>query len=338
MEINLITGPNDEGRRLDRILRKALPDYSLSLLHRLIRQKKILVDNAPVNLDFRVKTGMYIQVNYRPQRINQQADDSMKNNLVNYRCQRVNDKSKLEHEMNPVNYHCELVNDNKISPSPLPQILFKDKGIIVFNKPAGLASHGKHSLDTLVKNYLYQTLTPSLSFMPGPLHRLDQHTSGAITFSQNLKGAQWFSHLLRERKIIKTYLAIAEGRINNGQKWQDELVRDKSIQKTFISNYKKESVKSLDAVTIVKSHASANNYSLIEVQIITGRTHQIRAQAASHGHPLAGDRKYGGQPFAGGYFLHAWKLECPDQGLYICAPLPALFRQKIKLLFPNTAI
>jgi 23S rRNA-/tRNA-specific pseudouridylate synthase len=97
-----------------------------------------------------------------------------------------------------------------------------------------------------------------------------------------------------------------------------------------------------EAVTTVKTLASNGEYSLIEARIKTGRHHQIRAQAASHGHPLAGDIKYGAKPLpgqtrGGGFFLHAWKInfiECPDGFPQdITAPLPEAFQAKIEALF-----
>jgi len=303
MTIELKTGPDDAGRRLDRILRKSLPDYSLSLIHRLLRQGKVLVNGKRVGFDERIQSGMMIQI-----------------------------KLAVNHDNKPVN-----TNNAIISPAlPLPEILWRGSGIIIFNKPVGLVSHGKDSLDTLVKAWLTGTLPASLSFKPGPLHRLDRSTSGIIAFSESLEGARLFSRLLRERKIKKTYLAIVEGSVNGDEEWQDELSRDTTLKKTFTGS-RTGAVTARHAITAVKALASNSLCSLIEAHIVTGRTHQIRAQAASHGHPLAGDVKYGGHRMpGGGFYLHAWKMEleeCPaDFPQPLIAPLPDAFRSQIGIL------
>jgi 23S rRNA pseudouridine955/2504/2580 synthase len=212
-------------------------------------------------------------------------------------------------------------------------ILWRGAGIIVFNKPPGVATHGKDSLDTLVKTWLEGKLPASLSFKPGPLHRLDKPTSGVIAFSETIEGARLFSRLLRERKAAKTYLAIVEGRITGDEVWQDELIRDTRAKKTFTGG----AAGSKDALTAVKALAFNGSFTLIEARILTGRTHQIRAQAASHGHPLAGDVKYGGHGFPGGFYLHAWKLKLGEhlEGFPqpLVAPLPESFRSHISALF-----
>jgi len=280
MAIELITGKDDEGRRLDRILRKALPDHSLSLIHRLLRQGKIKVNGKSAsNPAERIVEGAVIQI-----------------------------QSKRDVNLSPAQ-----VNPFP-SPAPLPEIIWQGAGVIFFNKPAGLASHGPGSLDTLVKTALEGKLPHSLSFKPGPLHRLDKPSSGIIAFSQTLDGARQFSRLMREQKITKTYLAIVEGRVDRETVWQDTLIRDTSIEKTFVNSETKQTrEKPKNAVTSVKPLACNGFYTLIEVQIKTGRTHQIRAQAAAHGNPLAGDKKYGGKSIAGkrggGFSLHAWKIK-----------------------------
>jgi 23S rRNA pseudouridine955/2504/2580 synthase len=295
--IELKTGPNDEGRRLDRVLRKALPDYSLSLIHRLLRQGKVRLGGKPAVPENRVSDNEVIHI---------------------------------------------VIQGSAPSPPPLtrpkatdralPEILWQGSGIIVFNKPSGLATHGKASLDTLVKAWLDGKLPPSLSFKPGPLHRLDKPTSGLIAFSETLEGAQLLSRLLRERKLVKTYLAIVEGSLSGSQTWQDRLVRDKTAYKTFA----RDGTSAKNALTQVKTLARGGSCTLIEACIETGRTHQIRSQAASHGHPLAGDRKYGGHG-KGGFFLHAWKmgLNEPSEGFppIIIAPLPEPFLARISVLF-----
>ncbi|MDR0494447.1 MAG: RluA family pseudouridine synthase [Treponema sp.] len=331
--MELKAGPNDAGRRLDRVLRKSLPDYSLSLIHRLLRQGKVAVNGIPAHPDDRVTAMSIIRleanaassVNHIKPRINKNADSN-----VNCRPGRVYRDGLL------VNCRCQRINKEGGSVL-LPEILMREAGIIIFNKPPGLASHGKDSLDALVKNWLADKIPPSLSFKPGPLHRLDRPSSGIIAFSESLEGARWFSRLLRERKVVKTYLAIAEGHIAGDELWRDDLVRNKNAQKTLAGN---KTEKSKNAITTVKPLASNGSCTLIEARIITGRTHQIRAQAASHGHPLAGDRKYGALPFPGGFCLHAWKMELCEQiegfPQPLTAPLPEAFLTRIQTLFHTT--
>jgi 23S rRNA pseudouridine955/2504/2580 synthase len=333
--IELTARKDDNGRRLDRILRKALPDLSLSLIHRLLRQKKVLVDNKPVILpNYRIEQGMVIKIIASVNHNNKQIN----HNFVNQKKFEVNNNSAIDPSL-----HSSLLT--------IP-ILWQGSGIIVFNKPQGLSTHGPNSLDSMVYNWLAEegALPRSLSFKPGPLHRLDKPTSGAIVFSQTLEGAKLFSALLRKHNLEKTYMAIVEGSIEGENIWRDSLEHDKNAHKTFVKN-KQQGRKATppdptlkEAVTTVKTLVSNGEYSLIEARIKTGRHHQIRAQAASHGHPLAGDIKYGasplpGQSHSGEFFLHAWKIkfiECPDGfPQEITAPLPEMFQLRIEALFKS---
>jgi len=339
--IELTAGKDDHGRRLDRIIRKALPDYPLSLIHRLLRQKKILVDNKPATPNHRIKQGMVIKV-YTP--VNHSSNQV--NHIV------VNQKNSKVNKKNP---HLQPPLPKPRPHSSLLPVLYQGSGIIVFNKPQGLSTHGPNSLDSIVNAWLAEegALPRSLSFKPGPLHRLDKPTSGAIVFSQSLEGAKLFSALLKEHKLEKTYIAIVEGRIEGEKIWRDTLEHDKDARKSFVktdplppnpdpSLHCSLSPSPKEALTTVKPLASNDEYSLIEARIKTGRHHQIRAQAAAHGHPLAGDIKYGapplpGQSRGGCFFLHAWKIrfiESPD-GLpqEIIAPLPEEFQAQIETLF-----
>ncbi|MDR0878107.1 MAG: RNA pseudouridine synthase, partial [Treponema sp.] len=231
-------------------------------------------------------------------------------------------------------------------------ILCQLPGLLILNKPAGIAVHGPESLDTRVQGYLAGKIKPSLSFKPGPLHRLDKPTSGIIVFSLSLEGAQRFSALIRERRIKKQYLALIDGILEGPQVWEDELVRDKALHKTFIpaGNSARGAVHGAvqdtppakSALTRVQPLASCfvtgKGYTLIRAEIETGRTHQIRAQAAAHAHPLTGDKKYGGSVQSGGFLLHARKLEFPGDDeehspICITAPLPENFCRRITALF-----
>jgi len=297
--MELVTGENDKGRRLDRILRKALPDHPLPLIHRLLRQGKVLVNGKPAKADTRVDQGAKINI-------------------------------PLKDAPKPAKTGRHL---------PPPEIIWQGHELIAVNKPKALAVHGHDSLNDMVLSYLAEKLPHSLSFKPGPLHRLDKPSSGIVIFSTGLEGARLFSSLMRERKVRKTYLAIIEGEIKKEEIWEDCLARDSEKKKTFISNLQDGKT----AITKIKPLAQKRGYSLITAEIATGRTHQIRAQTASRGHPLAQDRKYGGHNLEDGrdsqgclktgFFLHAWKIEFLENK--ITCPIPKEFKEKIKELFSN---
>ncbi|MCL2229690.1 MAG: RluA family pseudouridine synthase [Treponema sp.] len=315
--MELITGENDKGRRLDRILRKALPDCPLPLIHRLLRQKKVLVDGKPHKANDRIDEGITISI----PSLNA-ADQGFK---------------IKERGLEAVDRFVK------------PEILWEGMGLVAVNKPAGVAVHGDNSLDTIVRSYLIDKLTPSLSFAPGPLHRLDKPSSGIVVFSSGLEGARLFTSLMREQKIKKTYLAVIEGKLEKEEIWQDELLRDKEMKKTFVANKIRNTPhknKTKTAITKVTPLSFNGECTLIKAQIATGRTHQIRAQAASHGYPLLGDVKYGAKKTGNKeykirnkenveFFLHAWKLEFLD--VKIEAPLPQT-RMPIASLIASTSV
>jgi 23S rRNA pseudouridine955/2504/2580 synthase len=229
--------------------------------------------------------------------------------------------------------------------SPALDIIYEGAGLLILNKPSGLAVHGKGSLDEQVRAYLLPKLPPSLSFRPGPLHRLDKPSSGIVVFSANLEGAQTFSRLMRERMLKKFYLALVEGAVEKAETWQGLLVRDSRQKKTFAKpperNAGESSGEAKTAITRIRPLAGNVAATLILAEIETGRTHQIRAQAAARGHPLLGDKKYGGKNLKGGFLLHAWRMEFPQGTVFprqIEAPLPGYFREKIRRLFGEDSL
>ena len=318
MPLNLTAASDDDGRRLDRILRKALGDMPLSAIHRLLRKGGVLVDGKPAPADLRIRCGQSITVNL---------------------------SSPLPPRLRALSYPLAdgtpLRDESKVN--AFPEILFEGAGLLILNKPAGLAVHdkgrdGSASLEEIVRGYLKPRLPPSLSFRPGPLHRLDKPSSGLIAFSTSLEGARFFSTLMRERKIKRFYLALVKGAVEKDEVWHDKLIRDSVTRKslTLQASDAKASAAAKASTTKVSPLASNTDYSLLLAEIETGRTHQIRAQAASRGHPLLGDKKYGGGSSAGGFLLHAWRMIIPgDPPLpqLVEAPLPENFRRKIEELF-----
>jgi 23S rRNA pseudouridine955/2504/2580 synthase len=309
---------NDKGRRLDRVLRKALPGLPLSLIHRYLREGRILVDGRPRRGDFRLDEGQAIGI----------PEDA---------------KGEEPAEIGARHLLGRL------------DVIWENKDLLALNKEAGMEVHGRHcrgaeSLDTLVQVYLSGAVSPSLSFKPGPLHRLDKPTSGIVVFSVSLEGAQGFSRLLREGRIHKQYLAIVEGHIAGPGLWEDLLARDREIRKTFTAKEGKPARTRYSP--LARGTYQGQGFTLLSLEPETGRTHQIRVQAASHGHPLAGDTKYGGKPLPamprprGGkdvpsFLLHAWKLEIATDDAEgsnplppaLEAPLPDYFAGYVKEIF-----
>ncbi|MDR3146070.1 MAG: RluA family pseudouridine synthase, partial [Treponema sp.] len=173
MPPQLRAGADDDGRRLDRIVRRALPELPLSAIHRLFRQGRILLDGVPAAPDRRVRAGQVI---------------GFPGDAASRRGNRFPEaKDPPESRLPPLDILRET-----------PDLLF-------LNKPAGILVHGPGSLDAGVRAYLGPKRSPSLSFRPGPLHRLDKPAGGVIVFSASLAGARYFSALLREGRIVKRY-------------------------------------------------------------------------------------------------------------------------------------
>ena len=330
MPLNLTAAADDNGRRLDRILRKTLNGLPLSAIHRLLRKGAVLVNGNMATAAQRILMGQTISVD---------IDVSGLSGSVTAMA-----KTSVKRQLSETGGK-NAINTNKPYEVEL-EILFERSGLLVLNKPAGIAVHGKDSLEDKVLSYLAPKLPPSLSFRPGPLHRLDKPSSGIIAFSTSLEGAQFFSELMRKHQIKKKYLAIVDGLIKTPVVWKDDLIRDhdkkktlttKALNKPGITSEKHENPKT--ALTRVYPLAYSSGCTLIMAEIETGRTHQIRAQAAEHGCPLLGDKKYGGGPFAGkrqnsddwGLLLHAFSLSMPE--VLIEAPLPNRFQKKIIELF-----
>ena len=314
--MTLTAADNDSGRRLDRVLRKALPGMPLSALYRLFRTGAILVDGKPASGADRVRAGSVIRIPGefpnppRPGREIPAAPEAARSGSGR------RDSART---------------------GPLPEILFEGSGLLVLNKPAGLAVHGpdRDNLNVRVQAYLENGIPGSLSFRPGPLHRLDKPTSGIVVFSTSLEGAKIFCKLLEEGKIVKTYLAVLEGNLEKEEVWKDSLFRDKRSRKSLAGTGEDSAgsgvrnSRAKKAVTRVKPAAWSKGLTLAVVEPETGRTHQIRAQAALHQFPLWGDRKYGSKG-KGGFFLHALSLEFPPEELpsfplRISAPPPEAF-------------
>ena len=204
-------------------------------------------------------------------------------------------------------------------------IIYEDKNVLFVNKPRGLlvqkSDARDESLDQLVVEYLMATNqydpNKEKGFVPGPAHRLDRNTSGLVAFGKNHASLELLFELFKNHDLInKHYLALVVGQMEN-----EKGTIDAPLKKDEETNTVKVAKNGKTAKTVYKLLKKYNQYSLLDVTLLTGRTHQIRVHMAYINHPIVGDAKYGNfavnKEFKQEYgfssqFLHAYKMGFGD--------------------------
>lgn len=299
-------GSDDDGRRLDRILRIFLKEKSLGEIYKLLRKGFIKLNNKKASPESRVSKGDKISI-----------------------------ASFLFDNITPEKTVTEK------SPEKDLDIVFENEHLLIINKAYDRTVHDP--ADGLYKEVLaywnknYKDACDSLSFKPGPLHRLDRRTSGLLVFSKSLEGARWFSDCIKNHTIRKSYYALLSGRLTEEVCWEDYIQLSEEDEVTAFHTVKvisgKTSAENIACKAITKAkplcHGQLNGkaVTMAEVDIETGRKHQIRAQSSFHGYPLYGDSAYGAPSSEGEtFYLQAFRLTFPKDN-----PLNLPQEIKIKL-------
>ena len=311
---------NDAERRLDRFLRKYLPDASLSSIYKIIR-KDIKINGRRQKEEYMLVEGDIIDLYLSDEMI-----ASLRKSLSGKSRSNSNRKARRNFK-----------------------IIYEDKNILVVDKPYGLLSHGdstekKNHLANQVKDYLIESgsFNPREEkvFSPAPANRLDRNTTGLVICGKTSEALKGLGSMIREDHLSKFYSTIVHGVIDKELYLDGYLLKDNRSNKVRILD--KPVPESKQIITIVNPICSYGDYTLIEVELVTGRSHQIRAHLASIGHPLIGDVKYGGKKVFGltTQLLHATKLRIDEAvpGLkYLeiktfSAPLPDEFDRVIRAI------
>ena len=284
----------DDGIRLNRWFLREYPALSLSRLQKLLRTKQIKVDGKRAETSTRLVVGQELRL---PPLDNEKAVPAEKN--ISSR---------------DIDYI-------------LSMIIYKDKNIIVLNKPSGLAVQGGTNTTKHIDGFL-EALKFENAEKPRLVHRIDKETSGLLVLARNRKVAELLTKAFREHNLQKTYLALVRGCPNN---FSDviNLPLEKIGERVQVINSGKK------AVTEYKVLDNAGKkYALIEAKPLTGRTHQIRAHLEALGTPILGDDKYFGTEryrlaeVSDKLYLHAYKIDLSSvfaQKMIITAPLPKHF-------------
>ena len=331
-------GTDDEGRRFDRVIRILLKDVPMSEIFRLMRKGLIRVNSKKEAGNFRIKKGDVIQIS---QSVSKHDNSSI--------CKNSDTSALCENKRH-------LSSKRLSTDTPVIENVFKNQHIRVINKPYGMPVHGggsscSTSLEQIVKQQFFQEerQESSLSFRPGPLHRLDRNTTGLVVFSQSLEGAKVFSELLQNHQIKKEYITVLCGNLLSEQTWEDFISSDSDsfgegfhtvkITGNSTSSGAETGKKALTKA-IPLSHGFYDDIpiTLVLVEIKTGRKHQIRSQCAHHGYPLLGDSAYGGKNpdgINGHFMLHSWRMTFMQNNMLglpdvLTASIPTNFQFFIK--------
>lgn len=264
----LTIAKNDAGQRLDRFLAKAVPLLPASLAQKYIRIKRIKRNNARCQRDDRLEAGDTLQLY-----INDEFFDTPREE----------------------NAYLTVA-------APKLNIVYEDEHILLVDKRPGVAVHphdgaeyGRTLIDH-VQAYLYQKREwnprGEQAFTPALCNRIDRNTGGIVIAAKTAEALRVMNQKIKDRELDKRYLAIVEGAPKPARgALKGYLWKDAKKNRVFITDTPQAGAKSCE--TRYATLASRNGLSLVECELVTGRTHQIRAQFAHSGHPLLGDGKYG---------------------------------------------
>ncbi len=263
---SITVGANDAGQRLDRFLTKTFANLPVSIMYKHIRKKDIKLNGKRCQINDRVQTGDVITLYIKDEFLEQQ----------------------------PTVYEF-------LYASKQLDIVYEDDHILLLNKPVGLLVHPDENeyRDTLlfrIQRYLFEKgeYQPDNenAFAPALVNRIDRNTCGIVIAAKTAMALRVLNQKLRDREIHKHYLCIAHGKMPKEEDTlEGYLTKNEGQNRVYID--KKPGAYSRQIITRYRVLQYKNNLSLLEIELLTGRTHQIRAHLASIGHPLLGDGKYG---------------------------------------------
>ena len=294
------------GQRLDNFLIRQLKGVPKTHVYRIIRSGEVRVNKGRAQADTRVETGDVVRL--PPVRTSERADQ----------------KAVVIEAAKEVVRHGAMSTVGGFAPAAEFPVLFEDDFVLAIDKPAGVAVHGGSGVSFGVIEQL-RMARPDADFLE-LVHRLDRETSGILLIAKRRMALKLLQEQFRERETDKVYLALVKGHWPASQR-----VIDKALHKyespngerrvKVVANDHPDGLRSITLVK-VKNTAVDGRFTLLEVTIKTGRTHQIRVHLADAGHPIAGDDKYGdfelnkalhksnaGAPSLKRMFLHAWSLK-----------------------------
>ena len=325
----IIVNTNEAGQRLDKLLAKYLNKAPKSFLYKMLRKKNITLNGKKASGNEQTVKGDVVKIFL--------ADETY-------------DKFS---EVRIISAQPVQSARKEIPVLTEEMIIYEDQHILILNKPAGLLSQKAMpediSMNEMVLYYLLEkgeiTEQEMQTFRPSVCNRLDRNTSGLLIAGKTLAGLQTMSEVLRNRSLHKYYRCLVAGKMKKPRRIEGYLFKDEASNKVTVISEEKD-----DAKPIVTEYIPLqNNESVteLEVLLVTGRSHQIRAHLASIGCPILGDTKYGSEKVNKFYkkkyklhhqLLHSYRMEMPQiegelsylSGKVFAAPIPDIMNEVMK--------
>lgn len=308
---------NSDGQRLDNFLIRQLKGVPKTHVYRIIRSGEVRVNKGRASADTRIAEGDIIRL--PPVRVSErmaEKTETMASEMAKY---------ALTNSLESAKDGRKISKTSVLKDFP---ILLEDDHLLAISKPAGIAVHGGSGISFGVIEQL-RMARPQAKFLE-LVHRLDRETSGILLVAKKRSALTNLQNQFRERETGKTYLALVVGAWPTNKKVLDKPLhkyllptKDGSEGERRVKVTTKDNPDGMKSVTLVKIRQTFAGFTLLEVTIKTGRTHQIRVHLASEGHPIAGDDKYGDfelnkalqkpsktqSSILKRMFLHAWRLQ-----------------------------
>ncbi len=304
----------DENQRLDKYLKKYFKEAPGSFIYKMLRKKNITLNGKKADGTEKLRESDEIRLFFAEETIEK--------------------------------FHGAADAQLPVFPKKKLDILFEDEDLLLLNKPVGVLSQKAEAKDVSMNEYAlgYLTETGAVTaesikvFKPSVCNRLDRNTSGILIVAKTYQAAREFGEALQKRSIRKFYRCIVRGEVKASRQIDGYLWKDEKTNQVKILDVPTEGAAEIH--TAYQPIACKNGMTLLEVHLITGRTHQIRAHLSSIGHPILGDPKYGSKRFNEQYhqkfqLLHACRLELDGftgafekyNGQIIRAKLPGSFEK-----------
>lgn len=303
-------GKNEAGQRLDKYLGRILKEAPVSFFYKMMRKKNIVLNGVKCTGKEQLSVGDSVKLFLSDETIEKFSGSKNVSNAV------------------------------KAYPYKKLDIVYEDDDVIFVNKPSGMLTQKAAPADVSLNEYIIGYLLHEgkideaqlRTFKPSVCNRLDRNTSGLVLAGKSMQGSRELSQMIKDRTLEKYYITVAKGKIEHDSSVCGLLIKDEASNKV--------SVRPLDTDTVVESDerfirtdyrvlGHGEDYTVLEVHLITGRPHQIRAHLAMLNHPVLGDYKYGDRRINEKYklkdqLLHAYRIVLPGGREYRAVVPPKL--------------